>query len=125
MIKEFTCIICPNGCEIEADLREDGSIIEVRGATCPRGVTYVKQELTDPRRTIASSVMVKHGELPLVSVRLNHPVPKNRIFDVMNEIRRVTLEAPVHTGDVVIQDVLGLGSDVIVTKDVDRRSSIG
>lgn len=121
MIREFTCIICPNGCEIEAEVREDGSVGEVRGATCPRGVTYVKQELTDPQRTIASSVIVTGGELPLVSVRLNNPVPKNRIFDVMDEIRKVRLEAPVHTGDVVIRDVLGLGSDVIVTKDIARR----
>lgn len=122
MIKEFTCIICPNGCEIEADIHEDGAIAAIHGAACPRGEAYVKQELTDPRRTIASSVIVKHGELPLVSVRLNRPVPKNRIFDVMEEIRKVTLEAPVHTGDVAIQNVLGLNSDVIVTKDVPIRN---
>ena len=37
----------------------------------------------------------------------------------MAEIRRVELPAPVHEGDVVIRDVLGLGADVIITKDVD------
>lgn len=122
MIKEFTCIICPNGCEIEAELREDGSIAEVRGAACPRGTAYVEQELTAPMRTIASSVKVKNGELPLTSVRINRPVPKDRIFDVMNEIRKVTLEAPVYSGQLVVIDLLGLGADLIVTKSVAKRS---
>jgi CxxC motif-containing protein len=36
----------------------------------------------------------------------------------MAEIRKVTLTAPVHSGDTAIADVLGLGSNVIVTKDV-------
>ena len=37
----------------------------------------------------------------------------------MAEIRKVEVPAPVHEGDVVIADVLGLGVDVIVTKDVE------
>ena len=38
----------------------------------------------------------------------------------MNEINKQTLTAPVRIGDVVIENVLGLGSDVIVTKHIDR-----
>lgn len=73
-------------------------------------------------RTIASSVRVKNGELPLTSVRINRPVPKDRIFDVMNEIRKVTLEAPVYSGQLVVIDLLGLGAELIVTKSVAKRS---
>ncbi len=120
MVREFTCIVCPNGCDITAEV-ENGELISVTGATCKRGEAYVKQELTDPRRTISSSVAVRNGELPLVSVRLDTAVPKNRIFDVMQEIGAVRLEAPVHIGDVVIEDILGLGSNVIVTKNVERK----
>ena len=57
MKKQFTCIVCPNGCEIEAEV-ENGQVIAVTGHTCPRGEQYVRQELTAPRRTIASSVLV-------------------------------------------------------------------
>ncbi len=120
MVREFTCIVCPNGCDITAEV-ENGELISVTGATCKRGEAYVKQELTDPRRTISSSVAVRNGELPLVSVRLDTAIPKNRIFDVMQEIGAVRLEAPVHIGDVVIEDILGLGSNVIVTKNVERK----
>lgn len=119
MLKEFTCIVCPNGCDIEVTVAADGTIVSIAGAGCQGGVNYVKQEITDPHRTFASSVPVTGGELPLASVRLNRPVPKNRIFDVMEEIRKISLTAPVHSGDMVIHNVLGLNSDVIATKDVE------
>lgn len=121
MLKEFACIVCPNGCDIEVTLDDGGSITSITGAGCQGGMNYVKQELTDPRRTISSSVPVIGGELPLVSVRLTKPVPKNRIFDVMAEIRKISLTAPVSSGDVIIHNVLGLDSDVITTKDVKVR----
>lgn len=119
MLREFTCIVCPNGCEVTAEL-DGNKIISITGAACKRGTAYVEQELTCPKRTIASSAAVKNGELPLVSVRLNAAVPKERIMDVMEEIKKLRLEAPVHIGDCVIENVLGLDSDVIVTKNVER-----
>ena len=53
-------------------------------------------------------------------MRLTNAIPKARIFDVMREINRQTLTAPVRIGDVVIRNVLGLDSDVIVTKNIDK-----
>lgn len=119
MKRTFTCIVCPNGCEIEAEY-EGTQVLSVTGNLCPKGKSYVTQELVDPRRTIATSVRVLNGTLPLTSVRLTSPVPKDRIFDVMKEINRQTLSAPVSIGDVVIRDILGLGSDVIVTKNIEK-----
>lgn len=120
MVREFTCIMCPLGCDLRAETGqgEMGEEILVTGNTCPKGKEYAIQELTDPQRNIATSVLVAGGELPLVSVRLTRAIPKNRIFDVMGEIRRQKLAAPVRAGEIVIENVLGLGSDVIVTKDV-------
>ena len=125
MVREFTCIICPNGCEITAELEktEDGAcrIRSIEGAACPRGKAYVEQELTDPRRNIATSISVEGGELPLTSVRLTAPIPKARIFDAMEEIRRCRVTAPVKEGTVVIEGLLGYDSDVIVTKTVEKQ----
>lgn len=120
MLKEYTCIICPNGCEIEADI-VDGSIVSIEGTACRRGREYVEQELRDPQRNIASSVLVEGGTLPLVSVRLSGPIPKARIFDVMEEIKKQRLPAPVEAGQVVISNVLGLGRDVICTKQIPSK----
>jgi len=118
-IREMTCIVCPNGCRLTAQIGENGEILSIDGALCKRGEAYARQEIISPMRTISSSVRVMGGELPLASVRLNRPVPKKDIFRVMDEIRGVSLLAPVKAGTVVIADVLGLGSDVIATKDVD------
>ena len=146
MRKTITCIICPNGCLLSADVSEPGTdapvtgaenprsidspvtgtgcprVIDspVTGAGCPRGEAYYIQEITDPRRTLTSSVLVKGGELPLCSVRLTDPVPIARIPDVMKEIRKMKVEAPLESGTVLIRDVLGLGSDVITTKTIQR-----
>lgn len=122
MLREYTCIICPNGCDIRAQIeeREDGSrrICSVKGAACPKGRAYVEQELTDPQRNIATSVLVKGGILPLASVRPTNPIPRDRIFDAVSEIKKYTLTAPVKAGTVVIPRLMGYDTDVIVTKSV-------
>ncbi len=120
MLREFTCIMCPQGCDIQAEL-EGNKVISISGNKCPRGKEYVTQEIENPMRNIATSVLVDGGELPLASVRLTKPVPKDCIFPVMAEIKKVRLTAPVQEGDVVISHVLGLDSDVIATKTVGVR----
>ncbi len=120
MIRTFTCVLCPNGCEISAELA-GSRITSVEGALCRRGDTYVKQEINDPQRNIASSVLVANGTLPLVSVRLTAPIPRDQIFAVMAEIRKVRVQAPVSIGQVLIRNVLNLDRDVIATKQVNQR----
>lgn len=119
MKRTYTCIVCPNGCEIEAEYA-GGAVLSVTGNLCPKGKDYVTQELADPRRTIATSVRVTGGSMPLASVRVTAPIPKARIFDAMTAIDAVTLAAPVAIGDVVVRDLLGLGCDVIATRNVGR-----
>ena len=124
MQREFTCIVCPNGCLITADYekKEDGSLLvkSIEGQTCRRGEEYVRQELTDPRRTIATSVAVRGGEMPLASVRLTAPKTKKEIFRVMEAVRGITLEAPVKEGTVILSSVLGCDADLIVTRTVEK-----
>ena len=119
MNKTITCILCPNGCEVSVSFRET-EVLSVTGNKCPKGADYVKQEIQNPVRNIASSVLVENGVMPLCSVRLSAPVPKGRIFDVMAEIRKIRVTAPVRIGDILLPDVLGLGSDVIATRNVER-----
>ena len=119
MKRVFTCVVCPNGCEIEADY-EGTDVRAVTGNLCPKGRDYVVQELVDPRRTIATSVRVTGGDQPLASVRLTGAIPKARIFDAMRAINARTLAAPAAIGDVVIHDLMGLGCDVIVTRNVPK-----
>lgn len=117
--RTFTCIVCPNGCTIETK-SEPGKEIEVTGHKCKRGKEYALQELTDPRRTIATTVRIDGAALPLCSVRLNRAIPKKDIFRVMEAINQVHLQAPAHIGQVVIADVCGLGADVVVTRNMEQ-----
>jgi len=74
----------------------------------------------DPRRTIATSVRVEDGEIPLVSVKIDRPIPKNKIFDVMREIKKLKLKAPIRSGTILISKVAGTEANVIATKTVER-----
>lgn len=123
MKKIFTCIICPNGCEIEVELDKD-KIINIEGATCKKGKEYVNQELINPQRNISSSVKVVNGDLDIVSVRLNNTIPKNKIFEVMEEIKKLQIEAPVKIGDIVEKNILDLNVDLIATKNIEKISSL-
>lgn len=121
--RSFTCIVCPNGCEVTAYFQKDtGGKVQlyfVEGNQCRKGEDYVTQELVDPRRTIASSVLVEGGELPLASVRLSDAIPRGLIPKAMAEIRRMRLKAPVKAGTVLEEHFLGYDSKLIVTKTVE------
>lgn len=118
MKKELVCIVCPNGCELSIDLDDNGNITGVTGNTCKRGEEYARQEMISPMRTIASSVLIEGGELPLASVRLTKAVPKDMIAAVMDEIKKIKLPAPVSIGQVVVKGICGTDSDLIITKNV-------
>ena len=115
--------MCPTGCEIEAEVKEtkEGPVIlKITGATCIRGHAYVENELKNPLRIVTSSVRVTGGTYPITSVRLTAPVPRARMMDVIQELRKVTVEAPVTIGQVIIRNILGLQSDVMITRHVGR-----
>ena len=113
-MKEFTCIICPRGCRLKVDEN-----MNVTGNTCPRGKDYAISELTNPVRTITSSIRVNNREDLLVSVKTSGSIPKGKIFAVMEEIDKLSVSAPTHIGDIAKKDILGLGVDIIITKNID------
>ncbi len=121
MITELTCIVCPNSCEIRVETDENGKIKAITGNLCMRGGDYAVGEMTHPVRTFATSCLVVGGELPLVSVRVNKPIPKELVTDAVKELKKVTLTAPVKVGQVVISDLFGTGADVIATKNVGTK----
>lgn len=113
-MKDLTCIVCPRGCRLHVD--DD---MNVTGNFCPRGAQYAISELTNPVRTITTSIRVTNRPYTLVSVKTTNPIPKQKIFDVMKEIDKITVEAPVRIGQIVKTNVLGLDSDIVITKNID------
>jgi len=119
-LERLVCIICPNSCEIEVRIR-NGSIKEIEGNLCHKGEEYVRSELFNPKRIVTSTVVVLNGEIPLVSVKTSRGVPKEKIFDVMDEISKIEINAPVKLGDVILRNVANTGADIIATRNVDKK----
>jgi len=117
--RRIICISCPVGCELDVTL-DEGKIVNVEGNACKLGLDYAEQEIFDPRRMVASTVKVKNGFHPLVPVYTEKAIPKPKIFDVLAEIRKVELEAPVAVNDVVIENVLDTGINVIASRDMPK-----
>ena len=113
-MKELTCIVCPRGCRLRID---DG--MNVTGNACPRGEKYAINELTNPTRTVTSSIRVSNRPYTLVSVKTDKPVPKDKVFAVMQEIDKLNVQAPVRIGQIVLANVLGTDSNIVITKDID------
>ena len=114
--RELTCISCPLGCALTVSI--DGDNITVKGNTCPRGEIYGKKEVTDPTRTVTSTIPVSGGDIARVPVRTASDIPKGKIFEVMKEIHEAHAAAPVSIGDVVVENAAGTGVNVVATRDV-------
>ncbi len=114
MKKEFVCIVCPRGCHLIVDEN-----MEVTGNACPRGKAYALSELTNPVRMITSSVRVSNRVDTLVSVKTSAPIPKGKIMEVMDVINALNVEAPTHINQIIKKNVLDLGVDILVTKNID------
>ena len=113
----MNCIMCPMGCEMTVTI-ENGAVTNVTGNTCPRGAKYANDEVTAPKRMLTSTVAVEGGMLPLLPVVSANVLPKERIMDCARFLRTVKVTAPIKTGDVVVKDILGLGVDIIASRDM-------
>ena len=117
--KKITFIICPIGCKILVDL--DGKQIEnLKGNKCKQGIDYALNEALDPRRMLTSSVRIYNGEWPLVSVKSSQPIPKDKVFQVLKEIKKRKIEAPIQLGQIVLKNVANTGIDIIATKSIKK-----
>ncbi len=116
-MKEMICICCPMGCHLQVDDSDRDNII-VTGNTCPRGAKYAKDESICPKRVVTSVVDVAGGVINMVSVKTSEPIPKDKMFDALQLLDGVIEQAPIEIGQVIVEDVLGLGVDFIATKSV-------
>ena len=115
--RELTCIGCPVGCALVVEL-EGKEVISVKGNNCKIGENYGKKECTNPTRVVTSSVLVTGGESTTLPVKTEKDIPKNMIFDCVKALKDVVVKAPITIGDVVLENVLNTGVNIIATKNV-------
>jgi CxxC motif-containing protein len=114
--KELTCIGCPMGCRIVAEL-EGEKMISIEGYSCNIGKKYAQEELTLPTRMVTALMKVQGTHQPL-SVKTSQPILKSKIFDCLQEISSRTVMRPVAIGQVVIKNVCGTSVDILATKEL-------
>ncbi|MGL5693102.1 MAG: DUF1667 domain-containing protein [Peptostreptococcaceae bacterium] len=114
---ELICIVCPIGCHLTVDKKED--TFKVDGNTCKRGEKYAIEEMTNPRRVITSTVKLQNSYLNLLPVKTEDTIPKEMIFEIMEELDSIKVVAPVSVGDIIVENVLGTGVNIVSTKTIE------
>jgi CxxC motif-containing protein len=117
VIKVIRCIVCPTGCEIQVKQDSEGQI-NFEGYTCKRGLEYAQQEFYEPKRILTTTMRVENGFLPLIPVRTDKSIPKDKLKDSLEEIAKKKIKAPVKSGDVLIENILGLGANIIASRNM-------
>ncbi len=104
--RQYTCIGCPIGCPLQLQ-HEGREITEIAGYECDRGAKYARQEFTDPRRDLSTTVVISGAMLQRLPVKVTGPIVKNRVMEAVSEIHQLHIQAPVKLGEVLIKDFLG------------------
>lgn len=115
----ITCIVCPQGCTIAAVV-EDGEV-KVWGNRCNRGKVYAQEEILHPQRTLTTTVKVRGGIYPLVPAKSQRPIPKERLWQALEEIMGVEVEVPIESGQVLVKDLAGTGVALVATRGMGRE----
>ncbi len=107
----LTCIECPVGCAVTVETKE-GKVISVTGNSCPRGKVYAENEVTCPKRILTSTVRTADGKI--LPVKTSAPVEKQKLFELMEKIKKIHPVGEVKAGDILVEDFAD-GAQLVVT----------
>ena len=112
--------MCPLGCKIK--VTQTGDKVVVTGAACNNGREYALQEVTAPARIVMSVVPCRNSDIPTVTVKTSRPVPKEKIYEVMEQLSTVEVTAPVNVGDVLVKNIANLHVDILATRNAKEKN---
>lgn len=116
MTKKLTCIECPISCALFVDI-ENCKAAKISGNKCPKGGTYAVSEIENPLRILTSAVVCENLSLKMLPVRTDSPIPKARLMDGMDEIKKIRINKPVTAGEILVKNFLGLNANLIAARD--------
>lgn len=116
MDKEIMCVLCPNSCHIQVEYEANKNKLDsIKGNKCSRGEDFALQEITSPQRTLTYSVLVKNGDMPLLSTKSARQIPLYKIVDIVKKLKHLVVKAPINCGDVVYSDGI---CTIIATRNI-------
>lgn len=121
---QFNCTTCPSECLLTVGVERDadGHVAAVRSVTgnsCLRGDKFAHQELTCPMRVLTTTVAVSGGDEALLPVRTAEAIPLELHAQAMALIRGLVVNAPIHMGDVVLENLLDTNIDLVASMDIE------
>ncbi len=119
--KQFTCVICPIGCEIEVQL-QDSDVVSIEGNKCAKGKEFVLQELQEPMRVLTTTIRIEGAKWAMLPVRTDKAIPKRLLFRAIKELQGIELNAPVQMSDVIITDIAGADANIVATRNMKREN---
>lgn len=104
------CVLCPRGCRI---LQKDDEVV---GNQCARGMDFFQQEKQNPQRILTLTMRTESG--CLAPVRSSAPLPQKLLLEAICLCKTHTIGVGAYQmGDVVIQNILNSGADIVLSKD--------
>lgn len=114
---KLVCINCPRGCKL--DVENINGNIEVSGNFCPRGKEYAISEITNPVRTLTTTIKIKSKDYFRLPVISSSPIPFEKIFVALKELKNIEVCAPVKRGQIIIEKIAGTESNIVASKTIE------
>jgi CxxC motif-containing protein len=115
MLKNYICISCPIGCELELVVNKEK--ITVKGNKCNKGEIYAKEEYLSPKRVVTATCYII-GHNSRLPVKTDKPIVKEFINDLLKEIYKINILPPIKTGNIIIKNYHNSGVNIISAKTV-------
>jgi CxxC motif-containing protein len=87
----------------------------IEGNKCEKGRIFAKHEMSNPSRTLTTTVRTNFPGVPVISVRTDGEIPRDKLMDAMKELSGIVVETELGCGDTVVEDIANTGVKVIVT----------
>ncbi|MDR2741131.1 MAG: DUF1667 domain-containing protein [Treponema sp.] len=115
-MKELICILCPNGCRLH--IEETAAGLAVTGNLCGRGTGFAEAEITNPVRTVTTTVRTVFPDVPVLPARTDGEIPRGKMRDLVKAVNSIMVTEPLGIGETVLEDALGLGVNVIASSNI-------
>ena len=117
MKEELICIICPLGCQLLVEY-DQKQVLQVEGNRCKRGIEYAEKEIFHPERIVTTTVRITGASVPLLPVRTDRGIPRDITLEIVKEASKLTATAPVVLGDILAENILNTGANLVATRSL-------
>lgn len=114
---EIICTTCPMACRGYVFLDANGNPERTIGYRCKRGDEFARKEVINPERILTGTLLTAEHSQPLLPIRSDNLIPKSMIMDCMKEMAAMVISEPVQIGDIVVENILGTGANIVACSD--------